>query len=74
MKLELKNLITEAYSMGRIDAVSDNPYAINGEDYYKKEFLEFPTTNIIDKWLDKNGDYKITKQVEEEANELYKQK
>jgi hypothetical protein len=34
---------------------------------------EFPKQNIIDNWLEKNGDPEITKQVEQEAKELCEQ-
>lgn len=33
-----KEIITEAYSQGRIDSISKSPYATDGEYYYKTEF------------------------------------
>jgi hypothetical protein len=33
-----KDIITEAYSQGRIDEETRFPYATDGEDYYKTEF------------------------------------
>jgi hypothetical protein len=35
-----KDIITEAYSQGRIDEETRFPYAIDGEDYYKLEFTQ----------------------------------
>ena len=37
---EEKDIITEAYSQGRIDEETRFPYAIDGEDYYKLEFTQ----------------------------------
>lgn len=39
---EEKDIITEAYSQGRIDEETRFPYATDGEDYYK---IEFSTEN-----------------------------
>lgn len=35
-----KEIITEAYSQGRIDEETRFPYAIDGEDYFKLEFTQ----------------------------------
>lgn len=35
-----KDIITEAYSQGRIDEETRFPYAIDGEDYFKLEFTQ----------------------------------
>ena len=37
---EEKDIITEAYSQGRIDEETRFPYATNGEDYFKLEFTQ----------------------------------
>ena len=37
-KQKEKEIITEAYSQGRIDEETRFPYATDGEDYYKTEF------------------------------------
>ena len=37
----------------------------------EKDLKDFPLTNIIEEWLDKNGNPEIEKQVELEAVELY---
>ena len=37
---EEKDIITEAYSQGRIDEETRFPYATDGEDYYKLEFTQ----------------------------------
>ena len=35
-----KDIITEAYSQGRIDEETRFPYATDGEDYFKLEFTQ----------------------------------
>lgn len=35
-----KDIITEAYSQGRIDEETRFPYATDGEDYFKIEFTQ----------------------------------
>ncbi len=37
---EEKDIITEAYSQGRIDEETRFPYATDGEDYFKLEFTQ----------------------------------
>ena len=37
---EEKDIITEAYSQGRIDEETRFPYATDGEDYFKLEFIQ----------------------------------
>ena len=37
---EEKDIITEAYSQGRIDEETRFPYAIDGEDYFNLEFTQ----------------------------------
>ncbi len=37
----------------------------------EKDMKDFPLKNIIEEWLDKNGNPEIEKQVELEAVELY---
>ena len=37
---EEKDIITEAYSQGRIDEETRFPYATDGEDYFKLEFAQ----------------------------------
>ena len=37
---EEKDIITEAYSQGRIDEETRFPYAIDGENYFKLEFTQ----------------------------------
>ena len=39
-KSKEKDIITEAYSQGRIDEETRFPYAIDGEDYFKLEFTQ----------------------------------
>jgi hypothetical protein len=39
-KSKEKDIITEAYSQGRIDEETRFPYAIDGEDYFKLEFIQ----------------------------------
>jgi hypothetical protein len=39
----------------------------------KIKTIKFPETNIIDEWLEKNSNPEISKQVEKEAEELFKQ-
>ena len=43
------------------------------QDKNKYSEEEFPQPNIIDNWLEKNGDPEIDKQVEKEAKELCEQ-
>lgn len=69
----LKNKIeTEEYSEIQKKSLEDNKQFVERTDKNKLDKLmsEFDEENIIDQWLEKNGNPEITKQVEREAEEL----